>query len=71
MKILINSCFFLILKIGIDPSLSARIEREENEANTASAIAASRTVNLRENTGFYLQHILKNNKIFNFREEIQ
>jgi hypothetical protein len=35
-------------KLGIDPSLSARIERDEKEAITTSAVTPARSMN---NTG--------------------
>jgi hypothetical protein len=44
--------------LGIDPLLSARIEREEKEAITTSALAASRSLNSMENTGTLSINIL-------------
>ena len=58
----------LSFKLGIDPSLSARIERDEKEANTTSAGAASRPKNSMENTGIFSINILTNlNQIYFFR----
>jgi hypothetical protein len=47
-------------KLGIDPLLSARIEREEKEAITTPAIAAPRSINSTENTGLLSIKILRN-----------
>jgi len=57
----IRSSFVCSLsKLGIDPLLSARIEREEKEAIITPAIAAPRSINSTENTGLLSIKILRN-----------